>query len=173
MTMLERLSLVLVAVFLTACASGVTKMEHGTSVPATVSPNVSTVRVHLSADAKKLLADNEIFNQETLQLTIEKALKGNNLQQAGSSQTLDIEITGFRVRSAVAAVMFGLLAGNDNVEGIVSIKDANGVILKKSKVTASYALGGFGGGQNDARMGWLYEEFAKHVVAEISGVPAK
>ena len=173
MKLFKRLSIVFFAAVLAACASGVTKMANGTNTPVAVSPNVNTVRVHLSADAKKLLADNDIFNRETLQSIIEKALSGNNLQQTSSSQTLDIEITGFRVRSAVAAVMFGLMAGSDNVEGIVSIKDANGVVLKKSQVTASYGLGGFGGGQNDARMGWLYEEFAKHVVAEITGVPPK
>ena len=173
MEFIRRLSLIVFAALLTACASGVTKMASGTGATTAVSPNVNTVRVQLSDEAKKMLADNATFNRERLQSTVEKALKASNLQQANSSQTLDIEITSFRVRSAFAAVMFGLMAGSDNVEGVVSIKDASGVILKKSQVTASYALGGFAGGQDDARMGWLYEEFAKHVVAEITGVPAK
>jgi len=36
-------------------------------------------------------------------------------------------------------------------------------------VTASYALGGFGGGQDEMRMSWLYEAFAKALVSEITG----
>ena len=41
------------------------------------------------------------------------------------------------------------------------------------KVTASYALGGWGGGQDGLRMNWLYEAFAKEVVKAFTGEEKK
>jgi hypothetical protein len=160
---------------LSACASGVTRMDGSADNVDTKSfvPAVKSINLWLNDDAKKLVSDNLKFNQDTLRSTVERALQAQNLVKPESVQSLEIEITGFRVRSNFSAVMFGFMAGNDNVEGVVTIKDGSGKIIKKSKVSASYALGGFAGGQDDARMGWLYEEFAKHAVAEVSGVPYK
>jgi len=176
-----KLAAVLLSVaVLGGCASGVTRMDTpsaGASPAATatapIERTVKSVNLSLSDDAKKLVGDNLKFNQETLRTTIERALNGQNLVKAEASQVLDIEITSFRTRSNFTAIMFGFMAGNDNVEGVVSVKDANGKVLKRAKVAASYALGGLAGGQDDARMSWLYEEFAKHTVAELAGAPAK
>jgi hypothetical protein len=168
---------IVAAALLAGCASGVTRMDTAAGTPAaaaaTVQPKVKSVNLWLNDDAKKLLPDNLKFNQNQLRGTVERALDGQSLVAADAGQTMDIEITSFRVRSNFSAIMFGFMAGNDNVEGIVSIKDAAGATLKRAKVSASYALGGIGGGQDDARMGWLYEEFAKHTVAELTGVPKK
>lgn len=173
MILIKRIACIFFALLLTACASSVTKLGADNSTTVNVAPNINVVRVQLSDNAKKLVADNTAFNQEALQATVERILKARNFLQANSSQSLDIEITNFRTRSTFTAVMFGFMAGNDNVEGVVSIRDASGTVLKKTQVTASYALGGIGGGQNESRMSWLYEEFAKHVVAEVAGVPVK
>ena len=165
------------AALLGACASGVQRLDSPGAAAAVVAPaaapNVKSVSLWLDDNAKKLVADNMKFNQDALRTMIERSLNAQNLIKADSSQTLDVEITGFRTRSAFTAIMFGFMAGNDNVEGIVTVKDAGGRVLKKAKVSASYALGGLAGGQDDARMNWLYEEFAKHTVAEVSGVTAK
>ena len=169
--------ILLVSIFsvLAGCASGVVRMDGaGKDVPvAKVEPVVKSVNVFLSDAAKKLVPENLKFNQETLRSTIERSLQAQNMIRADTSQKLDIEITGFRVRSAFTAIMFGFMAGNDNVEGVVTITDAMGKVLKKAKVSASYALGGIGGGQDESRMAWLYEEFTKHTVAELSGVLTK
>lgn len=170
---LKRAFALAAVVLLTACASGVTRMDTGTTVAAPVQRNVSAVNLKLSDGTKKLVADNLKFNQDTLKATIERAMKAQNLIDPSSNQQLDVEITSFRVRSNFTAVMFGFMAGYDNVEGVVVIKNQAGEVVKKAKVNASYALGGFGGGQDEARMGWLYEEFAKHTVAEVTGVPVK
>jgi hypothetical protein len=166
-----------VAAILGGCASGVTRIETPAAVAGSaaveVKPQARAVTLWLNDDAKKLVADNLKFNQETLRSTVERAMSARNMIVVDSTQTVDIEITSFRVRSNFSAVMFGFMAGNDNVEGIVAVKDGTGKALKRAKVSASYALGGIGGGQDDARMGWLYEEFAKHAVAELAGVPAK
>ena len=157
---------------LTACASGVTRMDSPSNpsvATAKVQPTVKTVSIRLSEDAKKLHSENLKFNPEELRATVERLLVSQNLQNPDATQVMDIEITSLRVRSAFTAIMFGFMAGNDNVEGIVSVKDASGAVLKKAKVNASYALGGVGGGTDGARLGWLYEEFAKHAAAEVSG----
>jgi hypothetical protein len=169
--------LVLVAL-LGACASGVTRMDapaQGAAAVAVapIAKNVKAVTLWLNDDAKKLVADNLKFNQDTLRNMVERGLQAQSLVKPESAQSMDIEITGFRTRSAFTAIMFGFMAGSDNVEGIVTIKGADGKVLKRAKVAASYALGGIAGGMDDSRMNWLYEEFAKHAVAELTGTPAK
>jgi hypothetical protein len=172
------LSTLVIAVALAGCASGVTRMDGpsaGGAVAAApaVDKTIKSVTLWLNDDAKKLLPDNLKFNADTLKGTIDRALAAHGAVKPDSAQQLDVEITGFRVRSNFSAIMFGFMAGNDNVEGIVTLKDGTGKVLKRSKVSASYALGGIGGGQDDARMGWLYEEFAKHAAAEVIGTPVK
>lgn len=155
-----------------ACASGVTRMDApagASQAAAVIEPKVKVVSLRLSDDARKLVADNLKFNPDTLRSTIERSLQARGAIVTDAKQEMDIEVTSFRVRSNFTAVMFGFMAGNDNVEGVVSIKDGTGKALKKSKVSASYALGGLAGGQDDARMGWLYEEFAKHATQELLG----
>jgi hypothetical protein len=166
------LALLAVAAVLGGCASGVTRMDTpppgATATRAAVAPTVRSISLKLSEDAKKLVADNLKFNADTLRSTIERTLAATGALKADATQTLDVEITSFRVRSNFSAIMWGFMAGNDNVEGIVTIRDAAGAVLKQAKVSAAYALGGLAGGQDDARMSWLYEEFAKHTAAELA-----
>jgi hypothetical protein len=83
---------------------------------------------------------------------------------------IEIVITDIRVRSNFSAIMFGFMAGSDSVTGDVIATASDGKELQRFTVSASYALGGLGGGQDDARMGWLYETFAQHTVDELMGV---
>ena len=181
-SILRLIPVVALAALLGACASGVTRMDApapgiaGAAVASTrgaATGPVQSVNLWLNADAKKALAENIKFNPDTLKSTIERTLQARDLVKPDSGRTLDVEITAMRVRSNFTAVMFGFMAGSDNVEGVVTIKDSAGQVVKKAKVNASYALGGLAGGQDDARMGWIYEEFAKHASAEVSGVPVK
>jgi hypothetical protein len=168
-------SIALVAM-LAACASGVKRLDTPVSAaaPAAVAPVVNRVNVTLSNEARSLVAGgNGIFNQDALRGQIERLLMARGLVKPDAAQTLDIEVTSFRVRNSFNAIMFGFMAGSDKLEGIVTIKDGAGNTLKKSMVEASYALGGVAGGQDGSRMNWLYDEFAKHTAAEVSGVPAK
>lgn len=180
MQALAKISTLLMTVaILGGCASGVTRMDSpstgtaASAASATTSGTVRSVNLFLNEDAKKLVADNLKFNQDALRSVVERAMTAQNLIKADSPETMDIEITGFRTRSNFSAIMFGFLAGNDNIEGVVTIKDAAGNVLKRAKVSASYALGGIGGGQDEARMNWLYESFAKYTVAELTGIPVK
>jgi glucose dehydrogenase len=76
-------------------------------------------------------------------------------------------VSNIRVRSNFSAVMWGFMAGNDTITGDIIIKDQNGEVLDQFEVSAAYALGGLAGGQDDARMGWLYESFAEETLKEL------
>ena len=65
--------------------------------------------------------------------------------------------------------MFGFMAGDDHIDGDVLVHAANGSELQRFSVSASYALGGLAGGQDSARMGWLYESFAERMMEELTG----
>lgn len=57
--------------------------------------------------------------------------------------------------------MLGLFAGADNISGNVRVLDPAGKSLRSFEVTASYAFGGLGGGQDSIRLNYLYEKFAE------------
>lgn len=152
------------------CASGVTRVEGDRQpVAKTADLKYSALNVYLNDDAKKLLADNIKFNPDALKDTVQRSLQVKNLLAAGSPYRIDVEITDIRVRSNFAAVAFGFFAGSDSVKGKVYVKDSTGKLINQFEVSASYALGGLAGGQDDARMGWLYEEFARLTLKELSG----
>ena len=152
------------------CASGVTRDEADRQpVAATAALKYSALNLYLNDDAKKLLADNIKFNPDVLKDTVQRSLQVKNLLAAESPYRIDVEITDIRARSNFAAVAFGFLAGSDSVKGKVYVKDGAGKTLNQFEVSASYALGGIAGGQDDARMGWLYEEFAKLTLKELTG----
>jgi hypothetical protein len=87
--------------------------------------------------------------------------------------SIDIVIKDVRVRSTAAAVLFGFMAGDDRIVGDVELKNASGRILDRFEISASYALGGWAGGQDDMRLNWLYEEFSKVLISELKGAAAK
>lgn len=153
------------------CSSGV-KRPDGAAQAKLVSPKVTQVQLMLSDNAKKLQADNDNFNTNELKNVIEQQLKARGALDASAGQTLEVTVTSFRARSALTAVLFGVMAGTDNVEGSISVKDASGKVMHSAEISASYALGGYAGGITSTRMGWLYEAFAKHVVAELHGETA-
>ncbi len=81
---------------------------------------------------------------------------------------MEIVVTDIRVRSNFNAVMWGFMAGADHIKGDVVLRSASGEQMDRFGVSASYALGGMAGGQDDARMGWLYEKFAEETVTALS-----
>jgi hypothetical protein len=162
---------VVVAATMLGCASSV-KREDTASPPVAVDAAVSkysTLNLRLNDSAKKLLADNVKFNPDALKGTIQRLLAAKNLLVPDSPYQIDVEITDIRVRSNFSAVMFGFLAGSDSVTGNVYVRGKDGNQFRKYEVSASYALGGLAGGQDETRMGWLYEEFAKLAVNELTG----
>src|SRR5205814_5849435 len=109
---------------------------------------VTRVVARMSPDAIKQQADNPQFNREELANYLRRRLEGKGLIASTATHQVDIVVTDIRVRSAVAAVMLGVLAGDDHVTGVVRVLDANSQPLRSFEVKANYALGGWGGGQD-------------------------
>lgn len=161
------------------CASGFTRDPAAAPAaalkPSTTNP-LGDVSVELTPEVQDKLKKSFKFDQDTLRRTVELALTNNHLidtSKKESAVALHITVTHVRVRNTFNAIMWGAMAGNDSIAGHITMKDPSGAIVDQFDVKASYALGGWGGGQDSARMDWLYEAFAKEVVNAITGVPKK
>lgn len=167
------------ALLVSGCASGFTRTPAQKAAlapkPSATNP-LSEVTIELTPKVQDKLKDNLKFDRQALRKTVELAL--TNLQlldtgKTGATPTLHITVTHVRVRNTFNAVMWGAMSGNDSIQGDVVIKDSTGAVIDQFYVKASYALGGWGGGQDSMRMNWLYEAFAKEVVSALSGETKK
>lgn len=163
------------AVILTACSSGAVRQP--TSAPSSdrvilsANSQVASVSLTMTDEAKKKAAENLKFNPDQLLSHVKRALEASSLLNASPDQklpSLEIQVRDVRVRSNFSAVMWGFMAGADLVKADIVIRDQDGKELDRFEVSASYALGGLAGGQDDARMGWLYEKFAEETVKELT-----
>ncbi|MEM9158070.1 MAG: DUF4410 domain-containing protein [Verrucomicrobiota bacterium] len=132
---------------------------------------IGSVDIVLTGKAKEKAKNNLKFDAVELKQVVERALEaygflGNDSDESYAS--VEIEITKARVRSNFNAVMWGPMAGADGIKGTVTLKNGEGREVDQFEVSVSYALGGIAGGQDSARMDWLYEEFAKKAVGELS-----
>ena len=168
---------IFVVMTVAGCASGVKRSDDKTTtVPAfaAAGEQCASVTLRLTPEAQSRIADNLKFDQEKLLATINRALQARNVIAASPDPglpTVEVLVTDIRARSNFSAVMWGFMAGDDHIKGEVFVRASDGRALQHFSVSASYALGGLAGGQDDARMGWLYETFAKHVLEELTGVP--
>ncbi len=178
MKLREWLVVTAVAAVLAGCASGV---QREPSEPGAVASRpaqavkVAGISVSLSPEAQKLVADSPKFDPDKLAATVRRMLEGRGLLVASDAglPRAEIVVTDFRVRGSFAAVMFGVMAGTDNVTGDVIVRDPAGKMVRKFRVHAVYGLGGFAGGQDDMRLNWMYEKFGEHTTAELAGTPLK
>jgi hypothetical protein len=167
----RRLAMAATVLALVGCAAGVKHAEIENRQYLSTQP-AKRVTISLNDEAKTKVGENLTFNQNVLLDHVKRALTAKSLldeAQAESGNSIEIVVKDFRVRSNFSAVMFGIMAGNDHITGDVIFKDGSGKELNRFEVSASYALGGVAGGQNDARMGWLYEKFAELTVDNLSG----
>ena len=128
-----------------------------------------TVEVVLSDSARKLQADNIQFSVRELSDYVRRRLESSDLLRVDGEYRVEITVENFRVRSVAAAVIFGVMAGSDSIDGYVKVYDPKGKQVHAYKVSASYGLGGLAGGQDGMRMNWLYDKFSELTVAELSG----
>lgn len=112
------------------------------------------------------MADNIKFEPARLQNMLQRQLGARSLIDEKSDHVLDVKVSDIRVRSTFSAVMFGFMAGDDHVNGTVSLLNAGNSPLHTFDVSASYAFGGVAG-MDDTRMNWLYEKFSELTVAEL------
>lgn len=110
------------------------------------------------------------FNGNELASRLKNVLSGERLYaEATGIDSLEIQITAIRVRSTFNAVMWGFMAGSDNVTGEVYLRDSQDRVVNHFQVHAGYALGGLGGGWQGERMGWLYDKFAQLTAENLTG----
>ena len=152
-----------------ACASSVQRSDP-TSNYVYSDEKFQSVEVVLSEKGKKELADNLKFDPAELQLQIARLMEEKELIHDPSENRVRVEITDIRIRGRFVAIMVGIFAGADYVNGKVSVLDSSGKSKHEFVSKASWALGGWGGGQDKSRLTWIYEKFAEVTVDEIMGV---
>lgn len=174
------LLVLLVILLLSGCASSVTRSPKNLAEPGRVTKlpdRFSSVTIALTAEAKEKAADNLKFNPEELLDNVKRALDANSLLSNENKEEqipeILIQVKDMRVRSNFSAVMWGFMAGDDHITGDIVMKEPSGTELDRFQVSVSYALGGLAGGQDDARMSWLYEKFAEKTVEELTKNEAK
>jgi hypothetical protein len=155
------------------CASSVTRQEgapapHRLAAEQRLKPATLTV----TPGVKASLDGNIKFNPDSLLNMINRRLELSGLTADNATHSIEVVIKDVRVRSTAAAVIFGFMAGDDRIVGDVYLNDTSGRMLDRFEVSASYALGGWAGGQDDMRMSWLYEEFSKVLITELKGETA-
>jgi len=165
--------LCILPLILGACSSNVTRYPASTlnGYRLSNSSKVANVSIFLSSDAKAELQDNLKFDQEELRKYVERALSSYGALDStkrGQLPTIEILVTRIRIRSSFSAIIWGVMAGADSVTGDIIIKDVTGKEIDHFKVAASYALGGYSGGQDSTRLNWLYEAFAKEMLKEMT-----
>lgn len=130
------------------------------------------VEISLTDSARKLQADNPQFNTQELAGYVQRHMDSYGLLQSNAAYTVNVTIEEFRVRSALSAVMLGVLAGTDSINGRVQVLDGQGRQLHTFRVNATYGLGGWAGGQDGMRMNWMYDKFAELTLNELMGTTA-
>jgi hypothetical protein len=166
MITLRSVMLLLPLLVIAGCSSQITRPEN---VDAT-RPIVKALQdftVEMSPNAKLQLADNVKFDIKALRSTLLRTLEGNSLIAENGDYRLKVVVNDIRVRSTFNAVMWGFMAGNDHLTGDVIVLNLAGEPIDNFEASASYALGGVGGGQDTSRMNWLYEEFSEMVANEL------
>lgn len=154
---------VLGVLVLAGCATGV---QHYTDTPQAhiIGPNeaIRSITVTFSQSGQKDFANNSQFDQNELLANVQRVLQSKQIYApTAGSDTLEVQITAIRVRSTFNAVMWGFMAGSDNIHGDVYLRDSSGKVVNHFSVYASYALGGFAGGIKSVRWDWLYNKFAE------------
>ncbi|MBS7808270.1 DUF4410 domain-containing protein [Variovorax sp. PCZ-1] len=165
---LEKLALVLMTVLIVGCA-GTVQRDSNAGSKRIADATYSDVKVSLTDGARALQADNVQFNVRDLSDYIRRRLEASNVLRSDGTHRVEVVIESFRVRSAAAAVLFGVMAGTDNIEGQVKVFNAAGRQVHGYTINTSYGLGGWAGGADGTRMSWLYDKFSELTVAELIG----
>jgi hypothetical protein len=163
---MRRLLLVGALAGLAGCASQVIRPPEEA---ATVEPVRALVsfEVDVSDAARAQLGDSVKFDAEALRGTIRRTLEASKLMAGDGDFTMTVTVDSVRVRSTFNAIMWGFMAGTDQLNGTAKLRRLDGQPVRSFKIATSYGLGGFAGGQDSARLTWLYEEFSKMLAQEL------
>jgi hypothetical protein len=170
-------ALAVVVLAVAACGSATTPSGDPALAKPVLAPTTQRagqVAMTLSADVQSYIAANPRFDHWTLLAKIRESLRTEDLLTATSdaaTPTVSIVITDAYIRPSGAAVMLGIMAGDDRLAAEVTVLAPNGAVLQRFLVTASYTLGGVYGAHR-TRTGWLYDAFARRVVEGLRGSPS-
>jgi hypothetical protein len=114
------------------------------------------------------LIDNLKFDIDALRNILRRTLESKQLIAADADFTMNVVVDDIRVRSTFNAIMGGFMAGHDHLNGTATLLRRDGNVAGNFGVSASWALGGWAGGQDSARLSWLYEEFSKKIAEELA-----
>lgn len=168
----------MVALSLVGCATNVKRdnlnySQQGSDARATVSIKanpVKTVSVQFSRPVEAMLTPSYKMSTSRFEdIVVAKLTESNLYSRADSSSgtSIRVEVTELYLRSTMSAVMLGILAGSDTIKGTVSVIGPKGEALDRFEVSGSYGLGGFAGGIDDTRIGWLVESFASELTIQV------
>jgi len=168
MILLRRIALALLITTLAACASQVTRPPEATTTREPVRA-LTSFEIEISAAAKAAMADAETqkFDLVAFRGVLQRTLDAAKLVSPDGDFKLTVTIDELRVRSTFNAIMWGFMAGTDQLNGTATLTRLDGRPVGNFKIGTSYGLGGFGGGQDSSRVAWLYEEFAKMLTQEL------
>lgn len=167
MIKLKKVLLLLLLTVMAGCSSQVTRPEKAEATRPVIKA-LQDYTVELSPDAELKVADDVEFDINALKTTLDQKLNAKNLIASDGDYRLKVVVNGVRIRSTASAVMLGFMAGNDYLRGSATVLSTSGKPVYTFEVSVSYALGGFGGGQESTRMNWLYEKFSEHIANELS-----
>ena len=166
------LALAAVVGLLAGCA-GTIKQDARVNGDVSRVEGVAQVVAVMSPEALKLQPGNPQFSRDELANFLRRRLESKGLVAPAATHRVEVLVTDIRVRSGVAAIMLGFLAGEDRVTAKVRVLDPNGRALRSFEVKTTYAFGGLAGGQDGMRMNWIYDKFSEMASVELEKVVAK
>ncbi len=168
MNMFRRIAIALLIATLAGCASQVTRPPDAATAREPVRA-LTSFEIEISPAAKAAMADAETqkFDLVAFRGVVQRTLDAAKLVSPDGDFKLAVTIDELRVRSTFNAIMWGFMAGTDQLNGTATLSRLDGPPIGTFKVGTSYGLGGFGGGQDSSRLAWLYEEFAKMLTQEL------
>lgn len=161
--MLRALSIFAISAVVAACGSTSQVRQPVESVRAATA--VFSVEKPVSAVPKDSDQPAEHFlSAVTSYLKSELAKNGRLAKEGEDALKIDIKVVEFRMRSGVARMMFGMLAGKDGIASEVSVRDSSQKVLGSSTVS-TFNVMAVGGEEDIARM--HAEEIAKTLLERL------
>ncbi|EQA47287.1 hypothetical protein LEP1GSC050_0539 [Leptospira broomii serovar Hurstbridge str. 5399] len=148
------------------CSSSATREVPNTKVNYKSAKFNETVNLSFEEAADKEIKEGNYFKSEEFLNYFKQELSNKGVLLAKAKETIEIKITEARIRSLGVAIWLGTFAGPDRIKGDVTVKNSKGEVIDTIKISVAYALGGFVGGQNKNRIGYLYSEFTKLLIEQ-------
>jgi uncharacterized protein YceK len=152
-------------VILGGCASQVTRSPDSEGDRPQVRA-LQHIEVEMSPRAKQRIPDSVDFSVSNLDSHVRSALESRNLVEPDGDFDLRVIINDVRLRSTGSAVMLGVFAGDDHLKADIILLNRAGEEVYTFEANASYALGGWAGGQ-ELRITWLYDKLSEIIAEEL------